>query len=101
MSANSLTKSILLIINASPGCLAWRQNNHATRGRRNNVTAGVPDIIAIRKGQFIGIEVKFGEDKLSQAQIDLGANIEASGGRYIVVKTIDDFLEFWQKPGHK
>ena len=101
MTANELTKAVLEIVNATPGCYAWRQNNHATRGRRNNVTAGVPDIIAIRKGQFIGIEVKFGEDKLSQAQIDLGENIESSGGRYIVVKSIDDFLEFWQEPGDK
>lgn len=54
---------------------------------------GVPDIIAIKNGLFIGIEVKGLKGKLSDKQKDFGDKIIAAGGKYIVAKSIQDVCE--------
>jgi|GEM_PF-4997147 len=97
MTANELTKAILTVMQATPGCKAWRQNNHATRGRINNATKGVPDILACYRGQFTGVEVKVDKDKLSDAQIAFADELQRCGGVYFVAKTLDDFLVFWKE----
>lgn len=61
-------------------------------------SVGCPDIICIVPnpkygiGRFIGIEVKAPNGKVSESQKKFGANIEASGGMYIVARSIDDVL---------
>lgn len=51
---------------------------------------GVPDIIAVIKGQFVGIEIKAGADKLSAEQIHFKRRCERNGGKYVVVKDEKD-----------
>lgn len=58
-------------------------------------SVGCPDIIAIVGGQFIGIEVKSQVGKVSPAQVKFGGNIEASGGRYIIARSIDDVINLF------
>jgi hypothetical protein len=53
---------------------------------------GVLDIIAIQNGKFIGLEVK-SERKSSQAQLAFCLLVQAAGGRYHVVRSIDDVRE--------
>ena len=53
---------------------------------------GMPDIMIIKGGQFIGLEIKVGKDKLSAIQKATGGDIIQAGGKFIVVKTFDDFL---------
>ncbi len=48
--------------------------------------AGIPDIIACVKGQFLGIEVKADRTKKpTELQMQCGAKIQASGGWWMVV----------------
>lgn len=55
--------------------------------------AGIPDIIAVVKGQFLGIEVKADKTKKPTAlQVQCGAKIQKAGGWWTVVydtETID------------
>jgi hypothetical protein len=53
---------------------------------------GVPDIILIKKGsgQFIGLEVKREDGKLSPEQREFERDSKAHGAEYHVVRSIDD-----------
>lgn len=55
--------------------------------------AGIPDIVAVVKGQFLGIEVKADRTKKpTELQIQCGAKIQKAGGWWMVVfdqETID------------
>lgn len=56
-------------------------------------TPGVPDIVGIYNGQFLGIEVKTEKGKLSPHQERFIANINANGGLAFVARNIDDVIE--------
>ena len=43
----------------------------------------------------VKIEIKIGKDRLSEAQKKYGEQMELAGGVYLVVKTIDDLLTWW------
>lgn len=58
---------------------------------------GVPDIICIIAGQFVGIEIKAGADRLSADQILFKKRCERSGGKYLVIKKIEDIDPLLQK----
>ena len=51
---------------------------------------GVPDILCCHKGQFYGIEIKDGKDKLSTIQEEQLRRIEAAGGKVIIIRSIED-----------
>ena len=97
--ANKLQKKVLdtLIKN---GVFAWRQNNmpvydpklHNGYGgyRTHQGLKGVPDIIAIINGRFVGIEIKAGRDRMSADQLLFKKRCERHGGLYFVVKRIED-----------
>jgi hypothetical protein len=94
------TKIIKLL--EKEGVFHWRQNNtpqyddklrkyRAFRGMR-----GVPDILAIIRGRFIGIEVKAPRGKQSPEQLIFQRRCEQNGGLYILardVKTVDKLLK--------
>jgi len=48
--------------------------------------SGIPDIIAIVNGEFIGIEVKSAKGKPTELQKICGAEIEGAGGTWLVVR---------------
>jgi hypothetical protein len=52
--------------------------------------AGCPDIICCADGKFIGLEVKNEKGKMSTKQKEAQELIERTGGRYHVVRSIDD-----------
>jgi len=113
-SANSLTRCIVDYINFT-GHFAVRINNGGTfrKGKtfKNvlggtvkmkdtytfNGTKGVADIDAMKNGRKVAIEVKYGKDRMSQAQIEMKERIERSGGIYLVAKTFEQFCEEWEK----
>lgn len=100
-SANRITANIIRAINMQPGCVAYRVNNvgiwDAAKGvyRAGNTAKGLPDIIAIIRGRFVGIEVKAGKDKLSEHQQYRKFEIERAGGTYFEARSTDDFLKFF------
>ena len=55
-------------------------------------TRGSADISAIIKGRSVKIEVKYGKDKQSEAQIKYQERVERAGGIYWIVKNFTDFL---------
>ena len=100
-TANRITANILRAVNAQPGCVAYRINNvgiwDAEKGvhRKGNTEKGIPDIVAIIKGRFVGIEVKAGNDKLSSDQLHRKFEIERAGGLYFEARSTDEFLKFF------
>ncbi len=78
----------------------WRQNTAPTISKGKDGWAfrrmpkhsrrGVPDIIVVKQGQFIGLEVKRPGTSQSPEQKAFQADLEAAGGRYCVVRSIDD-----------
>jgi Holliday junction resolvase len=48
-----------------------------------------PDVIAVIKGRFIGIEVKAEKGRQSDNQKEFQRQLEAAGGLYILAKGID------------
>jgi len=53
---------------------------------------GSPDIVCVVNGQYVGIEVKAPGGKQSEHQKEFQRQLEAAGGRYIIVHSIDDVL---------
>jgi hypothetical protein len=58
-----------------------------TRGRR-----GVPDILACICGRFVAIELKVAGSKLSAEQEREGKRIEECGGRFLIVRRLEDVI---------
>lgn len=54
---------------------------------------GVPDIIVIKDGFFVGLEVKAAKGRQSPEQIAFEDRVKEAGGEYYVVKSIDEVRE--------
>ena len=54
---------------------------------------GLPDIIVIKDGFFIGLEVKRPKTKQSESQLLFEELCHKAGGEYYVVRSIDDVKE--------
>lgn len=86
----------------------WRSNNIPVFGMNNggkmtfrsmpkHSMKGVPDIIVIREGMFIGVEVKRPKAKLRPDQHIFKALCEVNGGQYHVVYSMEDIKEIMSK----
>lgn len=98
-SANELTKAIIYHFEEVLGGLALRINNtgiydpRTKRFRASHTRKGIPDIICVLDSSFIGVEVKYGKDRLSQHQKQMKLDIEAAGGFYMVAKTFEQYVD--------
>jgi hypothetical protein len=80
------------------GVFFWRSNNIPVFDRGRGVfrrlpkytMRGIPDIISVRNGHFIGIEAKAGAGKLSKEQADFARECLRNGGDYILARSIED-----------
>jgi hypothetical protein len=54
---------------------------------------GSPDIIVVVNGQFVGIEVKAPGGKQSDHQISFQKRLEAAGGWYLLIYSLEDLIE--------
>ncbi|MGY3406121.1 hypothetical protein ACVWZV_002234 [Bradyrhizobium sp. GM5.1] len=80
----------------------WRSNNTPIYDRTRNAFRrmpkyalhGIPDIIVIRDGRFIGIEVKRANGTLSEHQVEFERSCLLAGGQYLVARSIDDVIAF-------
>lgn len=76
----------------------WRNNNTPIydgqskryRAMPKYAMHGLPDIIVIRDGRFIGIEVKREDGNLSEHQMEFARACVLNGGEYIIARSIDD-----------
>lgn len=79
----------------------WRNNNipvfdtksQSMRAMPKYSIKGVPDIIVLQHGNFIGLEVKTPTGVLSDYQKEFERRCEENGGRYYVVRSVDDLLD--------
>ena len=113
-SANALTKSIIGFLNMS-GHFAERINTQGTyrQGRKLKVGEGIrqmpgkyvpttgvkgsADISATIRGLSVKLEVKFGSDRMSQAQKEYAERTVAAGGIYYVARDFDSFKEWYDE----
>jgi hypothetical protein len=56
---------------------------------------GLPDIIVIRNGKFIGIEVKREGAKLKPDQANMGVKIALNGGNYFIAHSLHELKELF------
>lgn len=74
----------------------WRNNTTGTYDptrkcfRKTSAKKGIPDIICIIKGQFVGIEVKTPEGKQNADQKIFEKECIKNGGKYILARSIED-----------
>jgi len=97
--ANKLTAKLVKKL-TEVGIFFWRQNNlpifdpKLNNGygayRSHSGMKGVPDIICIIAGQFVGIEIKAGKDRISPDQVLFKKRCERNGGKYLVVRNPED-----------
>jgi len=97
--ANKLTAKVVKKLTEA-GIFFWRQNNlpifdpKLNNGygayRSHSGMKGVPDIICIIDGQFVGIEIKAGKDRISPDQVLFKKRCERNGGKYMVVRKPED-----------
>jgi len=78
----------------------WRQNTIPALNKEGKFRAmpkysknGIPDIIVVKQGQFIGIEVKKPKGKQSENQIKFQKELELAGGTYYIATSIDDLIK--------
>lgn len=57
------------------------------------ITKGIPDLTIIINGYYLGIECKVGKNKQSPDQIEFERKIKSSGGGYMVVYSLDEFVK--------
>lgn len=82
----------------------WRANTGAMlkpyKGKQHFIRfgiQGVPDILAVASlnGKFVGIECKAPGKDQSVAQKQFQTNLEAAGGRYLLVHSVEELIEKW------
>lgn len=56
-------------------------------------TRGMPDLILIIDGLFVGIELKAGKNKQSESQVEMEKKITKAGGKYYVVRSVAGLME--------
>jgi hypothetical protein len=82
------------------GFFFWRSNNVPVHGRNNAgertfrslpkyTPKGIPDIMVLIDGEFIGIEVKRPQGTMRPDQIIFGGRIEENGGHYLVATSVE------------
>jgi hypothetical protein len=52
-------------------------------------------VSAIVRGRSVKIEIKVGQDRLSEHQIKYGDAVTKAGGVYLVVKNFDEFINWY------
>lgn len=72
----------------------WRTAATAARLKREGVVAGVSDLILLAPGRHpaLCVEMKAGQGRQSPEQVDWQRRVEAVGYRYVVCRSLDDFM---------
>lgn len=75
----------------------YRNNSGGFRDDRGHLyrfgAIGSPDIVIVRDGRYIGVEVKGTKGVQSENQQDFERRLTKAGGRYILCRSLDDFQQ--------
>ena len=99
-TANNLTRRIVQHVRANGG-FATRLNSTGTyradlkKFVQSQQVSGMPDVLACVNGQFIGVEVKAGKDRLSDAQKQTIAALEKAGASVYVARDFEQFTAWF------
>ncbi len=78
----------------------YRQNSGAFKTEKGFMRAasvnGLPDIVVIKDGIYIGLEVKTPKGKQQESQKHIQNEITKAGGLYFVVKSLDDVRKVFE-----
>ena len=79
----------------------YRQNSGAFKTEsggymRTASVSGLPDIVAIKDGIYIGLEVKTATGIQSKEQREIQNRITAAGGLYLVVRNLEDVRKIFE-----
>lgn len=102
-TAAGITNNILRVINAQPGCVAYRINNVGVWDeakqvhRRGGTVKGIFDVSATLRGRAAWIEIKAGRDKASREQLIFKAEQERAGGLAFIAHSTDEFLAWFRE----
>lgn len=98
MKESEIQKDILEVLKSQG--MFFRINSGIARSFSNNfmrlAPKGTADIIGIKNGKAIAIEVKSATGKQSKVQILWQQQWESNGGIYIIARCIDDVLKIIQ-----
>lgn len=94
MTENEIQKAILERLALIPGLVFWRSNSGVSRSGGRFVRFGLPgqgDITGILPGgRRFELEVKTATGKLSPEQVEFGAKVNAAGGLWACVRSVDE-----------
>ena len=100
MSTEKDTQKAILQYLEAKRIFHYRNNTGAVKTESGRFirfgNVGSPDIIAVVKGTYIGIEVKDIKGKLSPSQIAFQKELEKAGGIYIVARDIDTIMDIFE-----
>ena len=90
MSEHSILEKQIIEALATGGWLAWQ-----THGPREHpYVAGIPDILAVRDGRLLAVEVKVPPDKLTFTQVSVIETLHRHGARVLVVSKLAEVETF-------
>lgn len=97
--ANKLQASVIKKLTEA-GIFHWKQNTMPVwdpklnsgygQYRSHGGMKGVPDIICVINGQFVGLEIKAGKDRISADQMLFKKRCERNGGLYFIIRLVAD-----------
>lgn len=76
-------------------CIGRKRTIGTGKYVKSTTTNGTADISATIKGRSVKIEIKWKKDTQSDNQKKYEESINKSGGIYIIIKTFDDFIDWF------
>ena len=95
MSEIAIMRAILAAVSAIPGTLVKRQNVGVARTPTGFIRFGTPgegDIAVVHQGRAIELEVKTRTGRQSDQQKRYQEAFERAGGKYAVVRSVDEAI---------
>lgn len=95
MRESQLQDLIRLALGRAPDLLLYRNNIGFDPERRVRYGVGGPggaDLIGIFRGRFVAVEIKTVVGKQSDEQREFEALVNARGGTYVVLRSVEDAL---------
>ena len=99
-TTNGLTQAVIKFLEYKGHYCSRIQSQgqyNPTLGRwtKSTVKRGIGDALTVIGGRTVMLEFKVGRDRQSQHQKKTQREVEASGGIYLIVKSYDQFMEFY------
>lgn len=99
ISTEKTTQAAILQYLGIRGIFHYRQNTGAVKTAHGFMRfgfPGAPDIVAIFRGRYIGIEVKDVKGYLNANQKEFRSKLETAGGMYMVARDVDDVVKYFE-----